>query len=97
MNWAELVGKKIVAFRGLRTPPVMHRNVELAPAKCPMSYVLFDDNKTYLEFDEQSKYDYHDCDNSARTITLCHNADMWQKLFDKKGGFDEPTDLACPF
>lgn len=86
-NWLELVGKKIVGFRGVRIN---------AKTKVELQYALFDDEETILTFNEQDSYDYHDCCNSARILNLEKNKELWKRMFEKhlfqnKSGFDEPT------
>lgn len=96
MSWTELVGKKVLAFRGYVTQPVKIGTTVVQKSKCLLSIVLFDDGKTFLEFDEQDRYDYHDCDSSARTISLHQDEERWKSMFDKVG-YDEPTDINYPF
>ena len=91
MSWNDLIGKKVVALRG--HPETTTRGVE-----CPLSYVLFDDQETYLQFEEQDPHDYHDCAYGARTPNLLKDARMWAQLFNKfEGWYAEPTNSACPF
>jgi len=86
MNWNELIGKKIVAFRGYRT---IYDSIALY-------YILFDDGESFLYLKEQDKYDYHDCDSSARILNLHKDAKRWQQLFDKENV--EECDPSCdPF
>jgi len=93
MDWSKLVGKKIVAFRGWK---VDNTQKPWKPT-VPLSYILFDDKETIMEFSEQSPYDYHDCCESARSIDLIQDAALWQKMYDKEGGYEEANDLASPF
>ena len=92
MDWSKLIGKKIVAFRGLKQQRRGY-NVKTAP----LSFILFDDNKTIIELNEQDAYDYHDCASSARLIDLREDANLWNRLFNKEDGFDEPDNLTSPF
>lgn len=50
MNWSELIGKKIVAFRGVK---VDNSKTPWKAAAVPLSYALFDDNETIMVFQEQ--------------------------------------------
>ena len=84
-KWETLIGKKILAFRGHKTRKFGKDVVQLA-------YILFDDEKTWLELREQDPYDYHDCCSSARTLDLHSDAKMWKKMFDKDG-FEEVVEL----
>lgn len=40
-------------------------------------YVLFSDNETYIEFEDQDYYTYHDCSSSAKHINVYKNAEQW--------------------
>lgn len=80
MSWANLIGLKIVAFRG-----------------DPLSYVLFDDEKTVMHFREQDPYDYHDCASHARVIEVSADAGLWRRLFECEEGVRETKGLDWPF
>ena len=97
MNWTELIGKKIAAFRGVpqRQHDFKGKKIPENP-KTELTFILFDDEKTFIEFNEQDQYDYHDCNSSARTIHLWEDAAAWKRMMDKEG-FEEPTTLAYPF
>lgn len=84
MKWINLVGKTIVAFRGYKVERFGKEEVTL-------SYVLFDDCKTYLQLREQDKYDYHDCCSSARMIDLQQDAKQWAKMYNEEDGFFESS------
>lgn len=99
MDWSKLVGLKVVGFRGVPKQVGRGRPFSASgPVKdVPLSYMLFDDKKTFLEFREQDYYDYHDCNSSARVIHLQVDERLWQLLFDKVG-FDESTvNFGFPF
>jgi hypothetical protein len=89
MKWIELIGKKIVAFRG-------HKQKRFGEDQVTLHFILFDDKESYLELREQDKYDYHDCCSSARILDLHKDAEMWQKMFDKDG-FEECKPEHDPF
>jgi hypothetical protein len=80
MDWKELIGKKIVAFRGY--------NQKNAWGKIELVFILFNDKKSWLELREQDPYDYHDCCSMARTIDLRSDPEEWKKMFEKDG-FEE--------
>ena len=88
IEFSKLVGKKIIAFRGIKNKK---EAVELR-------FVLFDDNETVLEFIEQDRYEYHDCNNAARIVALRANPELWKRLYErigsKKWRFVEPTNLS---
>lgn len=93
MNWSELIGKKIVALRGITGEKTKHEKI----ATTPLSFILFDDGKTFIELYEQDYYSYHDCNCYARLLDLKEDCKKWQTMFDKKKGYDEPTNLEFPF
>lgn len=75
-----MLGQKLVAFRSIRGIKGLH-------------YILFEDGKTYLEFDEQDYYSYHDCSFSAREITFRQNAELWSQMFACEGEYTETKPL----
>ncbi len=88
MNWSELIGKKIIALRGLKTKAAYTNKTHT-----PFEYVLFEDN-IIMTLSEQDYYDYHDCNKYARTIELSQNPDLWAMMFNKENGFDEPDNAS---
>jgi hypothetical protein len=67
-----LINKTIVALRGYK------ESKKKKPSS--LDYILFDDGETYLQFEDQDSYTFHDCSRLARTITLWRNADMWKNI-----------------
>lgn len=65
MNWNELVGRSVVALRG-------HKYKR--DGRVRSAYILFDDKETVLSLDEQDPYTYHDCNHSARELSLVKDA-----------------------
>ena len=94
MKWSELIGKKIVAFRGITCQKSDYDKRKITE----LQYILFDDEETFIELNEQDPYDYHDCSHCARNLHLWKNAAQWKMMFDKKLEFNEPDDLGVfPF
>jgi hypothetical protein len=89
MKWIELIGKKVHALRG-------HKMLKYGVEVVPLSHVLFDDGKTFLEFHEQDKYDFHDCCSSARTIDLLQDEERWGRMSREEDGYLH-TDASDPF
>jgi hypothetical protein len=85
MQWSELIGKKVVAFRG-------YKQEKFGKERVTLSFILFDDEETILELREQDPYDYHDCCNSARMLHLNKDAELWKEMFGKEG-FEETTEV----
>ena len=86
MKWTDLIGKKIAGLRGVERKKRFGKGTEV-----PLTFVLFDDGKTYIELREQDQYDYHDCNPYARCIDLRQDEKLWQRLFNKEG-FAEATE-----
>ena len=63
MRLKKIIGKKVVAIKTCCLDERKKRGFE-------PDYILFDDKKTLLKFEEQDPYDYHDCSFSARHIVL---------------------------
>jgi hypothetical protein len=87
MKWSDMIGLAIVAFRGR---PQRKKFGDFLHV--PLTYILFDDKKTFIELHEQDQYDYHDCNTSARTINLSHDEKAWEIMFGKEDGFAETTE-----
>lgn len=93
--WESLIGKKIIAFRGVR-------HSKSLTSKIKLMYVLLDDGETVIELVEQDGYTYHDCSNSARDILITKNKEWHERLLnkqgDKLGGYEEPNvNMDWPF
>lgn len=77
----KIIGLKIVAVRGLDINPKANKtkkkNVQFGPC-----FVLLDDRKTYIEFEEQDCWSYHDCDESARNIKIRQNKEKWEYIMN---------------
>ena len=79
----KLLGKKLVALRGVPRKPAYHNKIVTE-----LGYILFEDG-WIMELDKQDPYDYHDCSSSARDINIYQSQELWQRMFDKDG-FQEP-------
>jgi hypothetical protein len=53
-------------------------------AKEELIAICFDDGKTFLEIKDQDYYDYHDCDSSAKVITIFQNEEIWEQYMSDK-------------
>lgn len=74
----DLVGKSIVAIKGFepdRRKSKKHIGVD---------YILLDDGKTIIEFEEQDLYTYHDCDIGARRILVKKSEKTWDVIMKNK-------------
>ena len=74
MELVELIGLKVFALKGEfgeKTKYVFLR------------YILFSDKKTFLRFEEQDPYSYHDCSRTARNMELHQDVSQWENIFSK--------------
>lgn len=90
MKWNELIGKKIVAYRG-------YKEKRFGKTTVSLNFILFDDNETYLELREQDQYDYHDCCSSARSLDLRKDAKLWERMMNKEGFEEHEGNDSDPF
>ncbi len=71
INVQDLVGLKIAAIKG----------TGIEGKRAPkIDFILFDDEETYLSFSAQDYYEYHDCNENAREISLIRDKKMWKEL-----------------
>ena len=49
-----------------------------------MDYILFDDGRTYIEFEDRDYYTYHDCDNLARTYQIYQDKAEWNAIMTRE-------------
>lgn len=80
-NLAKIIGLKVLSVKGEHNA----KGKYIDPC-----YILFDDGKTYITFDEQDYYTYHDCSSSARHINISVSEQVWQLIFEYP---DATTDL----
>lgn len=75
MHLFDLIGLKIVAAKGYANKDKRVKIIELV-------YILFDDNETYIEFEEQDSYTYRDCSRDARLMCVRKNAKQWSTIME---------------
>lgn len=73
MNILDIIGLKVVAIKGY---PNSNKRIK----KVNADYLLFDDGKTFLEFEEQDYYTYHDCSSLARHINIYQDVSRWAQI-----------------
>jgi len=73
MNLIDTIGLKIIAAKGFAQHDRRVKSIEL-------QYLLFDDKETYIEFEEQDYYTYHDCSSSARLMCVRKNPKTWNTI-----------------
>ncbi len=78
-----LIGKSVIAVRGFCTD----RRVKSFDPQ----YIMFDDGETFIEFEDQDCYSYHDCDISAKLIRVCHDKDRWERIMNDLTTFPDAT------
>ncbi len=79
-----LIGKSVIAVRGFR---IDKRIKSIDP-----QYIMFDDHETFIEFEDQDYYSYHDCDVSAKHITVFHDKDRWEGIMNDLTTFPDATE-----
>ena len=83
----DIIGKTILALRGIKQKG----------KETKLQFILFGDAGSFLELTEQDSYDYHDCNDYARVISVHSDETLWKKMLDKDG-FDEPDHVGTyPF
>lgn len=78
-----LVGLKVVAVKGI--------SYSLKVKKVEPKYILFSDKKTFIELEEQDYYTSHDCDSSARIISIFQDDGCWERIY--KNSNDATIDI----
>ena len=58
-------------------PDKRYKRVEL-------SIILFSDRETYMTFEEQDYYAYHDCASDARIVNVCRDKERWLTYLNSK-------------
>ena len=87
-NMLKLVGKKIVAVRGI----VPRFQEKRKFPEISVDYVLFDDKKTFLQVEEQDYYTYHDCSSLAREIRIVEDKERWKNIYTDKKTYPNATE-----
>jgi hypothetical protein len=72
----EIINKKVVAIKGFRLRKDLRKKNEFFE---PV-YILLDDRRTLISFDEQDYYTYHDCSTKARHIEVIKNKKLWNEI-----------------
>ena len=72
---SKIVGKRVLTIRGFASK----KKEYIEPR-----YILFDDNKTFIELTEQDYYTYHDCSSAVRYIEVKQDKIRWKDIFNDK-------------
>jgi len=86
MKLKKIIGKKVVAIK------TYCDNRRKKKGFVP-DYILFDDKKTIMKFDEQDYYSYHDCSLSARNISIIEDSEFWNRIMKDKSYRDSNEDF----
>jgi hypothetical protein len=70
ININDLVGLKIEAIKG-------YKQEKGDPTE--IGFILFDDKETFIKFQTQDYYEYHDCSDDARQLYLFKDKAKWEK------------------
>jgi len=85
MELSKILGLKVVAIKGNA------KTNNNKPKYIEPVLILFDDKKTYIWFEEQSQYDYHDCSSTAREINIEQDSNLWLDYYHNC--YDANTDI----
>jgi len=69
-----IIGLKVSAIKGYRS------DLRTSIKNVIPEYILFDDRKTYIKFEDQDYYTYHDCDGWAKCIEVEINEEKWHEI-----------------
>jgi len=69
----KILGKKVVAIKTYCGDKRKKRG--FVP-----EYILFDDKKTIMKFEEQDYYTYHDCCSFAKIIDVIEDSELWNNI-----------------
>lgn len=73
------MGKAVVAIKGYRS------DLRMSAKSIYPEFILFEDGKTFIEFEDQDYYSYHDCDTWAKRIEVVVDKERWEKImYDDK-------------
>ena len=68
----QIIGKKIEKLRGFKT----RKNQK----DIGITFILFDDGKTFIDLELQDYCTFHDCDCDARIIRIKKDAKLWREI-----------------
>jgi len=80
-----LIGKKVVAIKSWSSDK--HKKKGFHPV-----FIMFDDEETYIEFEDQDYYSFHDYDTSAKVITVYRNKKLWEEMMNNRLGYYPDAD-----
>ena len=72
-GFQKLIGLKVVAVRGVT-------NKDRRIKRVPVEFLLFSDQKTFIEFTEQDYCSYHDCASYARQVEVRESKERFEQL-----------------
>ena len=78
----DIVGLKVLAIKGIRCD--MRRKKGFSP-----QFIIFDDEKTFIELEEQDYFTYHDCDGRAKVIKITQDDQMWKRIMENDAHFPD--------
>jgi len=85
-SFTKLIGLEVVAIKGRQLKSYKKPSAEV-------NYVFFSDGETYMEFDEQDYYSYHDCASSARHINIYTSKEAYENLMKDPNIIDANIDI----
>ena len=73
MSIEKILGKKIIAAKTYNSDKRRKKNFHA-------EYLLFDDEQTFIEIDDQDYYAFRNCDGNAKIFNIMENPEKWKTL-----------------
>ncbi len=83
-----IIGQKVVAIRGFPTALDKEMNFTWITPQ----YILFEDEKTVIELEDQDSYTFHDCSDFAKEIHIHTDEAMWKNIMEDTEKYPPATD-----
>jgi hypothetical protein len=87
------IGLKVIAVRsyvGLTEKGMPRKRL---PYCIEPEYIMFDDEKTFIELEEQDYYSYHDCSSGAREVRTTQDTARWKRIMEDAAYADANEEL----
>lgn len=76
---AQILGKKILAIKTWIPDGRVRKSKNI---HAEIQYILFDDEETYIELEDQDAYDFHDFDTAAKCLNVYVNKILWTEIMN---------------
>ncbi len=82
-----------MAIRGFITD----RDIRLSFTWVTAQYILFEDKKTVIEFEDQDTYAFHDCSAFAKEVHIHSDTKLWASIMEDEKTYPPATDDICDY